>query len=437
MLEKTYSPRDVEDRLYAFWEEHQLFRPEVNRDSESAFSMVIPPPNVTGTLHMGHALDTTLQDILARWHRMRGDKTLWMPGMDHAGIATQNVVERNLREQGKTKYDLGREQFLETVWEWANDRKQDIGNQFKRLGISPDWSRQRFTLDEGLSTAVKEAFVTLYNRGLIYRGTYIVNWCPRCASAISDIETEYVEEDSFLWEISYPLKDAPGALIVATTRPETMFGDVAVAVNPKDSRYRHLIGKTVLLPLANVEIPVIADDYVDKDFGTGVLKITPAHDPNDFEVSLRHKLDPVWVMDDDGKMKTDLDRIPQDIRGLDRFEAREKTEGWLKLHNFLVKKQPHRHNVGHCQRCGTTIEPYLSPQWFVRCKPLAEKALQSHADGELKFVPERWTKTYLDWMTNIRDWCISRQLWWGHQIPAWYCEDCPHLTVATTTPSSL
>ncbi len=434
MLEKTYSPRTVEDKIYAFWEQETLFAPEVNANASEQFSIVIPPPNVTGTLHMGHALDNTLQDILIRWHRMLGHETLWMPGTDHAGIATQNVVERNLREKGVTKFDLGREKFLEVVWEWANARKTDIVNQFKRLGISPDWNRQRFTLDDGLSRAVREAFVRLYDKGLIYRGTYIVNWCPRCTSAISDIETEYSEEDSFLWEISYPLKDAPGALVVATTRPETMFGDVAVAVNPNDSRYKNLIGKTLILPLANVEIPIIADDYVDAEFGTGAVKITPAHDPNDFEMALRHNLEAEWVIDTKGNMET-VSRVPESLHGLDRFEARKQTEALLEQHGFLVKKEPHSHNVGHCQRCGTSIEPLLSKQWFVRCKPLAEKCIQSHDQGELKFIPERWTKIYLDWMHNIRDWCISRQLWWGHQIPAWYCDDCSEITVAVETPT--
>lgn len=434
MLDKTYNPRTVENRIYAFWEENGLFCPEVNAGSEETFSLVIPPPNVTGTLHMGHALDNTLQDILTRWHRMRGERALWMPGTDHAGIATQNVVERNLREKGLTKHDLGREAFLDEVWQWATARKVDIVNQFKRLGISPDWSRQRFTLDEGLSRAVREAFVRLYEQGLIYRGTYIVNWCPRCTSAISDIETEYVEEESALWEISYPLKDSPGALVVATTRPETLFGDVAVAVNPDDPRYKSMIGKTVILPLAQVEIPIIADAHVETEFGTGALKITPAHDPNDYEIGLRHQLEPVWILDEHGKLKADP-RVPEALQGLDRAEARKQTEALLSQHGFLIRKQPHTHSVGHCQRCGTTIEPLLSQQWFVRCKPLAEQSIQSLEAGNLRFVPERWTKIYLDWMNNIRDWCISRQLWWGHQIPAWYCEDCEEMIVARETPT--
>jgi len=435
LLEKTYSPKAVEDRIYGFWEREELFRPEANPAAETPFSIVIPPPNVTGVLHMGHALDNTLQDILIRWHRMRGDKTLWMPGTDHAGIATQNVVERQLREKGLTKFDLGREAFLKEVWDWAMARKGDIVSQFKRLGISPDWHRERFTLDKGLSKSVRKAFVTLYEQGLIYRGTYIVNWCPRCTSAISDIETDYVEQESFLWEISYPLKDGHGAMVVATTRPETMFGDVAVAVNPDDPRYKSFIGKTVILPLANVEIPVIADNYVDTNFGTGALKITPAHDANDFEVAGRHKLEPVWIMDEKGILKADA-RIPEVIQGLDREAARKKTEAMLEEHGFLVKKTPHTHSVGHCQRCATTIEPLLSKQWFVRSKPLAEKALKSLDAGEIQFLPERWTKIYRDWMENIRDWCISRQLWWGHQIPAWYCHDCDEMIVAMEAPTN-
>ncbi len=434
MLSKTYEPQDVESRLYQFWEENGFFKPEVNADSSSRFSLVIPPPNVTGVLHMGHALDSTIQDILIRWHRMRGDKTLWMPGTDHAGIATQNVVERNLRAEGKSKEDLGREAFLETVWEWANARKHDIVGQFKRLGVSPDWERQRFTLDEGLSKAVRHAFVHLYNKGLIYRGTYIVNWCPRCTSAISDIETDYVEEESFLWEIAYPLVDGSGSLVVATTRPETMFGDVAVAVNPEDARYKDFIGKNVLLPLSNVEIPVIADDYVDMAFGTGALKITPAHDPNDFKIGQAHGLDPVWVIDERGHLKSD--RVPEALRGLDRAKARKQTEALLQEAGVLVRKREHTHRVGHCQRCQTTIEPLLSVQWFVKTQPLAERCIESLNQGEIRFIPERWTKDYVRWLTDIQDWCISRQLWWGHQIPAWYCQDCAEVIVAEETPSA-
>lgn len=443
MLPKAYEPKDVETRLYSYWEDQQLFRPEANPNGQQAFSLVIPPPNVTGVLHMGHALDCTIQDILIRWHRMLGDKTLWMPGMDHAGIATQNVVERQLREQGgPSKDDLGREAFVGKVWDWSNARKADIAGQFKRLGISPDWSRTRFTLDEGLSQAVRHAFVHLYKKDLIYQGTYIVNWCPRCVSAISDIETDYVDEESFLWEISYPLADGEPAaqaghpaLVVATTRPETMFGDVAVAVNPEDPRYSQYIGQKVRLPLTNREIPIIGDSYVDISFGTGALKITPAHDPNDFKIARQHKLDPLWVIDERGRMKTD-DVIPEEIRGLDRFDARKRTEALLEQQGFLVRKKEHAHRVGHCQRCQTTIEPLLSKQWFVKTKPLAERCLQSLDAGELRFIPERWTKDYVRWLTDIQDWCISRQLWWGHQIPAWHCDACREVTVALDDPST-
>jgi valyl-tRNA synthetase len=433
-LSKAYEPKDVESRTYAFWEKHHLFKPEVNPNAKSKFSLVIPPPNVTGVLHMGHALDCTIQDILVRWHRMLGDKTLWMPGMDHAGIATQNVVERNLREQGKTKEDLGRDVFLQQVWEWAEARKSDIAGQFKRLGISPDWDRQRFTLDEGLSKAVRHAFVHLYKKGLIVQGTYIVNWCPRCTSAISDIETDYIDEESYLWEISYPLTDGSGALVVATTRPETMFGDVAVAINPQDERYASFVGKKVRLPLTNREIPVIADEYVDMTFGTGALKITPAHDPNDFKIGQQHGLTPVWILDERGRVRPE-EFIPEEIRGLDRKEARQRTEAMLEQQGYLVRKREHSHRVGHCQRCQTTIEPLLSKQWFVKTKSLAERCIQSLEAGEIRFIPERWTKDYLRWLTDIQDWCISRQLWWGHQIPAWHCADCRGVTVALEDPT--
>jgi valyl-tRNA synthetase len=434
-LSKAFEPKDVESRIYAFWEENKLFKPEVHPDTAKKFSLVIPPPNVTGVLHMGHALDCTIQDILVRWHRMLGDKTLWMPGMDHAGIATQNVVERNLRaEGGPTKDELGREAFVNQVWEWANARKSDIAGQFKRLGISPDWERQRFTLDEGLSKAVRHAFVHLYNKGLINQGTYIVNWCPRCVSAISDIETDYVDEESHLWEIAYPLANGDAKLVVATTRPETMYGDVAVAVNPEDARYKQYIGQKVRLPLTNREIPIIADEYVDVSFGTGALKITPAHDPNDFKIAQQHGLDAVWVIDERGRIKAE-DFIPEEIRGLERFDARQRTEALLEQQGFLVKKKEHAHRVGHCQRCQTTIEPLLSKQWFVKTKPLAERCLKSLEAGEIRFIPERWTKDYTRWLDDIQDWCISRQLWWGHQIPAWHCADCRGVTVALDDPT--
>ena len=433
-LSQTYDPQATEQKIYDFWEENQCFKADASSEAEH-FSIVIPPPNVTGILHMGHAIDNTLQDILIRYNRMIGKATLWVPGTDHAGIATQNVVEKRLREeQGVSRFDLGREKFLDNVWEWANARRSDILDQFKKLGISPDWSRERFTLDEGCSQAVKEVFVRLYEKDLIYKGTYIVNWCPRCRSAISDVETEHKEEAGKLWEISYPLEKEYGALVVATTRPETLFGDVAVAVHPDDIRYKGLVGKNVVLPLTRRPIPIIADESVDKDFGTGAVKITPAHDPNDFEMAQRHNLKPIWVMDKDGKM-CDNEYVHPDLRGKDRYEAREHALGLLKYQASLIRTKEHPHNVGHCQRCDTTIEPYLSEQWFVRMKPLAERPIAAVKTGELKFVPERWTKIYLDWMENIRDWCISRPLWWGHQIPAYHCQDCKNMMVSVDAPT--
>ena len=431
-LPTAYNPAETEGEIYKFWEDNELFKADAKSD-KPPYSIVIPPPNVTGVLHMGHALDETLQDILIRYHRMAGYEALWVPGTDHAGIATQNVVEKQLRKENKTRHDLGREKFVELTWQWANEHKSRILDQLKRLGASFDRSRERFTLDEGCSKAVKEVFVSLYNKGLIYKGAYIVNWCPRCQSAISDIETEYKTEQGHLWEISYPLKDEVGAIVIATTRPETMFGDVAIAVNPKDYKYRDLIGKQVCIPLTGRAIPIIADEYVDMEFGTGALKITPAHDPNDYEVGKRHGLTPLWVMDEKGHMVNN-DLVPDTIRGLDRYEARKKTVEYLEQQGALIRVVAHEHNVGHCQRCGSTIEPYLSEQWFVKMKPLAEKPIKAIETGELKFVPERWTKIYLDWMENIRDWCISRQLWWGHQIPAYYCDDCGEMIVATEKP---
>lgn len=431
-LPTVYDAQATEKEIYRFWEDNNCFKADSN-SKKPPYSIVIPPPNVTGVLHMGHALDGTLQDILTRYHRMSGYETLWLPGTDHAGIATQNVVEKKLREQGTDRHQLGREKFLETTWDWANEHKSAILNQFKRLGASFDRSRERFTLDEGCSAAVKEVFVTLYNKGLIYKGAYIVNWCPRCQSAISDVETEYETEDGHLWEISYPLKHESGAIIIATTRPETMFGDVAIAVNPTDFKYKDLIGKTVCIPLTGREIPIIADDYVDKHFGTGALKITPAHDPNDYEVGKRHKLNPVWVIDEEGKMKA-CPEVPPDIQGLDRYEAREKVIGLLSYQNSLLRTREHQHNVGKCQRCHTTIEPLLSEQWFVKMEPLAKDAIAAVNDGRIKFIPERWEKNYLGWMENIRDWCISRQLWWGHQIPAYYHNETGEMVVAKENP---
>ena len=402
-------------------------------DPKPAYSIVIPPPNVTGVLHMGHALDETLQDILTRYHRMAGYETLWLPGTDHAGLATQNVVEKQLKKEGLSRHDLGREKFLERTWQWTNEHRGAILDQMKRLGASFDRSRERFTFDKGCSDAVKEVFVRLYEKGLIYKGAYIVNWCPRCMSAISDVETEYETEQGHMWEISYPLKGEIGAIIVATTRPETMFGDVAIAVNPSDKKYSELIGKTVIIPLSGREIPIIADEYVDKSFGTGAVKITPAHDPNDFEVGKRHNLKPIWIMNEDGTMK-DCPEVPWEIHNMDRYEARKKVVEMLELKRALLRVRDHVHNVGKCQRCNTTIEPLLSEQWFVKMEPLAKAAIEAVKDGRIKFIPERWEKNYLGWMENIRDWCISRQIWWGHQIPAYYHKVTGEMIVAKENP---
>ena len=431
-LPTTYDAKATEEKIYKFWEDNECFKADA-KSPKKPFSIVIPPPNVTGVLHMGHAIDETLQDILVRYHRMSGYETLWVPGTDHAGIATQNVVEKQLRKEGTNRHELGREKFLARTWDWANEHKSAILDQCKRLGASFDRSRERFTLDKGCSDAVKEVFVRLYEKGLIYKGSYIVNWCPRCQSAISDVETEYETENSHLWEISYSLKDEPGAIVIATTRPETMFGDAAVAVNPTDYKYKDLIGKTVVIPLTGREIPIIADEYVDKKFGTGALKITPAHDPNDYEIAKRHNLKPIWVIDGEGKMKACAE-VPQELHGLDRDEARKKTVDMLRYHNDLVKITDLEHNVGKCQRCHTTIEPLLSEQWFVKMKPLAEAAIRAVKTGEIKFIPEKWEKNYLGWMENIRDWCISRQLWWGHQIPAYYHNQTGEMVVAKENP---
>ena len=431
-LPTVYDSQSTEEEIYKFWEDNEMFKAD-SKSQKPPYSIVIPPPNVTGVLHMGHALDGTLQDILTRYHRMSGYEALWLPGTDHAGIATQAVVEKQLRGEGLTRHDLGREKFLERTWEWANEHKSAILNQFKRLGASFDRSRERFTFDKGCSDAVKEVFVTLYNKGLIYKGAYIVNWCPRCQSAISDIETEYETEQGHMWEISYPLKGESGAIIVATTRPETMFGDVAIAVNPSDHKYSELVGKTVVVPLSGREIPIIADEYVDKSFGTGAVKITPAHDPNDYEVGKRHNMKPIWVIDEEGKMKA-CGEVPPKYHGMDRYEAREAIVGDLSYQNFLLRVREHEHNVGKCQRCNTTIEPLLSEQWFVKMEPLAKEAIAAVKDGRIKFVPERWEKNYLGWMENIRDWCISRQLWWGHQIPAYYHNVTGEMVVAKENP---
>ena len=431
-LPTVYDAKSTEEKMYKFWEDGGYFKADAH-SKKPPFTIVIPPPNVTGVLHMGHALDGTLQDILTRYHRMSGYEALWLPGTDHAGIATQAVVEKQLRKEGLSRHDIGREEFLKRTWKWANEHKSAILNQFRRLGASFDRSRERFTFDEGCSEAVKEVFVTLYNKGLIYKGAYIVNWCPRCQSAISDIETEYETEKGHMWEISYPLVGESGAIIVATTRPETMFGDVAIAVNPSDKKYSELIGKTVMIPLSGRQIPIIADEYVDKSFGTGAVKITPAHDPNDYEVGKRHNFKPIWVLDEEGKMKACAE-VPLEYQGLDRYEARKKIVDMLSYNNFLLRIKDHEHNVGKCQRCNTTIEPLLSEQWFVKMAPLAKEAIAAVKDGRIKFIPERWEKNYLGWMENIRDWCISRQLWWGHQIPAYYHKVTGEMVVAKENP---
>ncbi|MCL4424573.1 MAG: valine--tRNA ligase [Firmicutes bacterium] len=419
MLPPAYNPKEVEDKWYRFWLEKNYFRAEID-PARRPFSIVIPPPNVTGALHMGHALDNTLQDIIIRWRRMQGYATLWMPGTDHAGIATQVKVEESLREQGLSKEELGREGFLEKVWDWKARYGGQIRRQLEKLGASCDWSRERFTLDEGLSAAVREVFVRLYEKGLIYRGKYIINWCPDCHTAISDIEVEHEEEDGHLWYLRYPLADGSGFITVATTRPETMLGDTAVAVHPEDERYRALIGRTAILPLVGRRIPIIAEAAVDREFGTGAVKVTPAHDPNDFEMGLRHNLEQVVVIDDRGRMTAQAGAY----QGLDRYAARRQVLADLKAQGLLEREEPHRHSVGHCYRCATTIEPMVSEQWFVKMKPLAEPALRVVREGQIKLIPERFTKVYLNWLENIRDWCISRQLWWGHRIPAWYCQDC-------------
>ena len=431
-LPTVYDAKSTEEKMYKFWEGGKYFEANA-KSNKPPHTIVIPPPNVTGVLHMGHALDGTLQDILTRYYRMAGYEALWLPGTDHAGLATQNVVERELMKEGLTRHDLGREKFVEKTWEWANEHKSAILNQFKRLGASFDRSRERFTFDKGCSDAVKEVFVTLYNKGLIYKGAYIVNWCPRCMSAISDIETEYETEQGHMWEISYPLVGEAGAIIVATTRPETMFGDTCIAVHPSDKKYSELIGKKVMIPLSGRQIPIIADEYVDKSFGTGAVKITPAHDPNDYEVGKRHNQTPIWVIDEEGKMKA-CGEVPQEYHGLDRYEARKKIVDMLSYNNFLLRIKDHEHNVGKCQRCNTTIEPLLSEQWFVKMEPLAKEAIAAVKDGRIKFIPERWEKNYLGWMENIRDWCISRQIWWGHQIPAYYHKTTGEMVVAKENP---
>lgn len=428
-IAKTYDPKQVEETLYKKWVEKGYFTPKVDKSKES-YTIVIPPPNITGQLHMGHAMDNTIQDILIRWRRMQGYATLWLPGTDHASIATEAKIVESLAKEGKTKYQLGRDKFLDMAWDWKREYGGRILNQLKKLGSSCDWTRERFTMDEGCSKAVMEVFISLYEKGLIYRGERIINWCPKCKTSISDIETIYDTAEGNFWHIKYPVKGSDEYLEIATTRPETMLGDTAVAVNPNDDRYRHMVGKTLILPLMNKEIPVIADDYVDMEFGTGAVKITPAHDPNDFEVGMRHGLPMPRIMNDDGTINS----LGGKYKGLDRYEAREQIVKDLEEQGFLVKTKEHEHNVGHCQRCNTTIEPILSKQWFVKMKPLAEPAIEVVRNGKVKFVPERFSKIYYNWMENIQDWCISRQLWWGHRIPAYYCQDCGEVIVSKTAP---
>ena len=431
-LPKVYEPKEVEGRIYQMWEEHGCF--EGHRDPDKKpFTIVMPPPNVTGQLHMGHAMDSTLQDILIRFKRMQGYAALWVPGTDHAGIATQIKVEEELRKkEGLSRYDLGREKFLERVWDWKRQYGNRIVEQQKKLGASCDWSRARFTMDEGLSKAVRHVFVSLYNKGLIYKGSRIINWCPHCVTALSDAEVEYQDKPGHLWHIRYPIQGEEGRyVVVATTRPETMLGDTGVAVNPNDERYKDIVGKKCILPLVGREMPIVADEYVDMEFGTGCVKMTPAHDPNDFEVGLRQHLDTIRVLDDNGKVVEGYGRYS----GLDRYEARKAIVADLEEQGYLVKVEDHQHNVGTCYRCHNDVEPLISAQWFVKMEPLAREALRVVNDGEVQFVPDRFAKIYTNWMENVHDWCISRQLWWGHQIPAWTCQDCGGLTVSETDPT--
>lgn len=418
-MAKIYDPGQVEEKWYQYWEQNGFFTPKVEPE-QKPFSIVMPPPNVTGSLHLGHAMDNTLQDILARYKRMQGYNTLWLPGTDHAGIATQAKVEEQLAKEGTNRHELGREKFLERVWAWKEQYGGTITRQLRKLGASCDWSRERFTMDEGCSKAVREVFVNLYNKGLIYRGNYIVNWCSKCHTTISDIEVEHNEREGNLWHIRYPAADGGEGVVVATTRPETMLGDVAVAVHPEDERYRHLAGKNVILPLVKREIPVITDEYVEKEFGTGAVKITPAHDPNDFEMGLRHNLEQINIMNSDATINENGGKY----QGLDRYEARRRIVKDLEELGLLLKIEPHTHVVGECYRCSTVVEPRVSRQWFVKMKPLAEPAIKVVQDGDLQFVPDRFARIYTGWLENIRDWCISRQLWWGHRIPVWYCQDC-------------
>lgn len=431
-LPKVYEPQQVESRIYQMWEDHDCFK-GVEDSKKKPFSIVMPPPNVTGQLHMGHALDCTLQDILTRFKRMQGYAALWVPGTDHAGIATQIKVEEELRvKEGKTRYDLGREKFLERVWKWKEEYGNRIVQQQKKMGVSCDWSRARFTMDEGCSKAVRETFCELYDKGLIYKGSRIINWCPHCVTALSDAEVEYVDKPGHLWYIRYPLADGSGDIVVATTRPETMMGDTGVAVNPEDENFKHLIGKKCILPIMNREIPIVGDEYCEIGFGTGAVKMTPAHDPNDFEVGLRHNLEVIRVIADDGY----INENGGPYNGMDRYECRKAIVKDLEEQGYLVKVEPYNHNVGTCYRCHNDVEPLISAQWFVKMEPLAKEALRVVNEGEVKFVPERFSKTYTNWMENCHDWCISRQLWWGHQIPAWTCDDCGHINVKREDPTA-
>ena len=432
-LPKVYEPQAVEQKIYAFWEQGNYFHAEVDRSKKKKpFSIVMPPPNVTGQLHMGHALDCTLQDILTRYKRMQGYSALWMPGTDHAGIATQIKVEEELRKnEGLSRYDLGRDRFLERVWAWKEKYGSRIVQQQKRMGVSCDWERSRFTMDEGCSRAVRETFCKLYEKGLIYKGSRIINWCPHCLTALSDAEVEYADKPGHLWYIRYPLADGSGDIVVATTRPETMLGDTGVAVNPEDPTQKDKIGKTCILPLVGREIPIVGDEYCEIGFGTGAVKMTPAHDPNDFEVGLRHKLEVIRVIADDGTINENGGAY----EGLDRYVCRKQIVADLEAAGYLVKTEPYSHNVGTCYRCHNDVEPLISAQWFVKMAPLAKEALRVVNDGTIRFVPERFAKTYTNWMENVHDWCISRQLWWGHQIPAWYCDDCGHINVGREDPT--
>ncbi|MDA3814594.1 MAG: valine--tRNA ligase [Candidatus Cloacimonetes bacterium] len=431
-INKSYEPQKIEKKWYKHWIDNGYFTPKIDKNKKP-YTVLIPPPNVTNILHMGHVLNNTLQDVMIRYKRMTGIPTLWLPGVDHAGIATQNMVEKELAKEGKTRHEIGREELIKRIWKWKENKGGLIIEQLKQLGCSCDWTKQRFTLDEGLSEAVKEVFVKLYEKGLIYKGKRIINWCPRCHTALSNDEVEHEDEKGFLWDLKYPLKDGNGYVTVATTRPETMLGDTAVAVNPKDKRYINLIGKTVILPFIGREIPIIADEFVEMEFGSGCVKVTPAHDPNDYEIGMRHDLEQIIVIDEHGIMN---ENASKKFEGLGRFEAREKIVNGLKEKGFLGEIKTHEHTVGQCYRCDTIIEPYLSDQWFVKMKPLAERAIEVVKEGKVKFQPARWTKVYYHWMENVRDWCISRQIWWGHRIPVYYCQNCDEIVVAKAEPTT-